>query len=191
MSESEYESESDDETYLFYNEIHKFNYFNRCDKCIPVKNMQKILLGKCDVLHSFKNQIVDYYGCDKCCKLRNLIDDYILPFTKLNRYPEYDEVHKMKIFIVKEEYTLEIHSEMKTMYENLDTFDFYKWHQEKKNYFKDVLCGYFHYYHRVSKFFIEIIYHLHYYKNRNKQLHCAYLQETSRFLNEMIVQNSQ
>ena len=24
---------------------------------------------------------------------------------------------------------------MKAMYENLDTFDFYKWHQEKKKYF--------------------------------------------------------
>ena len=191
MSESEYESESDDETYLFYTEIHKFNYFNRCDKCIPVKNMQKILLGKCDVLHSFKNQIVDYYGCDKCCKLRNLFDEYILPFTKFNKYPEYDEVHKMKIFIVKEDYTLEIHSEMKTMYENLDTFDFYKWHQEKKNYFKDVSLGYFQYYHRVSKFFIEIIYHLQYNIKRDKQLHCECLQATSRFLNEMIVQNSQ
>ena len=153
MSESEYESESDDETTLFYNEIHKFNYFNRCDRCIPIKNMQKILLGECDVLNICKDQIANYYGCDKCCKLRFLIDDYILPFTKLNRYPEYDEVHKMKIFIVKEEYTLEIHSEMKTMYENLDTFDFYQWHQEKKNYYKDILCGYFHYYHRVSKFF--------------------------------------
>ena len=103
MSDSEYESESDDETDLFYNERHKFNYFNRCDKCIPVKNMQKTLLGKCDVLIICKDQIVDYYACDKCCKLRNLIDDYILPFTKLNKYPDHDEVHKMKIFIVKEE----------------------------------------------------------------------------------------
>ena len=97
----------------------------------------------------------------------------------------------MKFIKCKEDYTLEIHSEMKAMYENLDTFDFYKWHQEKKNYFKDVSLGYFQYYHRVSKFFIEIIYHLHYYTNRDKQLHCEYLQTTSRFLNEMIVQNSQ
>ena len=41
-----------------------------------------------------KDQIVDYYGCDKCCKLRNLFDDYICPFTKLCTYPEYEEVHK-------------------------------------------------------------------------------------------------
>ena len=47
--ESKYESESEyDETYL-YNQISKFSYFNRCDRCIPVKNMQKVLLGKCDV----------------------------------------------------------------------------------------------------------------------------------------------
>ena len=45
-----------------------FTYFHNCDKCIPAKNRQKILLGKCDVLHLCKDQIVDYYGCDKCCK---------------------------------------------------------------------------------------------------------------------------
>ena len=49
--------------------------------------MQKTLLGKCDVLDICKDQIVNYYGCDKGCKLRNLFDDYILPFTKLNKYP--------------------------------------------------------------------------------------------------------
>ena len=76
-------------------QISKFNYFNRCEKCNPVKNIQKILLDKCGILHSFKNQIVDYYGCDKCCKLRNLFDDYILPFTELNKYQEYDEVHEI------------------------------------------------------------------------------------------------
>ena len=95
MSESEYESESDDETYLLYNEIHKCNYSSNCDKCIPVKNRQKVLLGKCDVLDIYKKQTVDYYGCDKCCKLRNLFDDYICPFTKLCIYPEFDEVHKI------------------------------------------------------------------------------------------------
>ena len=59
MSESEYESESEyDETYL-YNQIHEFSYFNRCDKCNPIKNIQKILLGKCDVLHSFKKVVIN------------------------------------------------------------------------------------------------------------------------------------
>ena len=191
MSESEYESESEyDETYL-YNQIHKFNYFNRCDKCNPVKNIQKILLGKCDILHSFKNQIVGYYGCDKCCELRNLLDDYILPFTKLNKYPEYDEVHEiMRNDVQKKDYTLEFHIEMKTMYENLDTFDFYQWHQEKMNYYKDVLGGYFHYYQRVYHIFIKIVYHLQYRVKIDKQLHYEYLQATTEFLNEMIVQNS-
>ena len=154
-SESEYESDSDDETNLFYNEIHKFIYFNTCDKCIPAKNRQRILLGKCDVLDICKDQIVNYYGCDKCCKLRNLFDDHILPFTKLNKYPEYDEVHKiMRDDVQKKGYTLELHIEMKTMYENLDTFDFYTWHQEKKTYFKHVLCDYFHYYQREYIIFV-------------------------------------
>ena len=185
MKESEY-----DETYL-YNQISKFNYFNRCDKCNPVKKIQNILLDKCDILHSFKNQIVDYYGCDKCCKLRNLFDDYILPFTKLNKYPEYDEVHEiMRDDVQKKDYTLELHIEMKTMYENLDTFDFYQWHQEKKNYFKDVLCGYFHYYQRVHHIFVKIIYYLQYRVKRNNNLPCEYLEETTEFLDEMIVQNS-
>ena len=79
---------------------------------------------------------------------------------------------------------------MKTIYENLDTFDFYQWHQEKINYYKDVLCGYFHYYQRVHHIFIAIIYHLQYRVNIDKQLHYEYLQATSEFLNEMIVQNS-
>ena len=174
-----------------YSQISKFNYFNRCDKCNPIKNIQKILLDKCDILHSFKNQIVDYYGCDKCCKLRNLFDDYILPFTKLNKYPEYDEVHEiMRDDVQKKDYTLELHIEMKTMYENLDTFDFYKWHQEKMNYFKDVLCGYFNYYQRVHHIFLAIIYYLQYNVKRDKQLHYEYLEATAEFLDEMIVQNS-
>ena len=156
--------------------------------------MQKILLGKCDVLHSFKHQIVDYYGCDKCCKLRNLFDDYISPFTKLNKYPEYDEVHEiMRDDVQKKDYTLELHIEMKTIYENLDTFDFYKWHQEKKNYFGDTSCGcfhYCHYYQRVYHIFIKITHYLQYDIKRDKQLHSEYLKATTEFLDEMIVQNS-
>ena len=151
MSDSEYESESEyDETYL-YNQISKFNYFNRCDKCIPVKNRQKILLGKCDILNICKDQIVDYYACDKCCKLRNLFDDYILPFTKFNKYPKHDEVHEiMRDDVQKKNYTLELHNEMKTMYKNLDKFDFYQWHQEKKNCLKNSLCGKIDYYQREN-----------------------------------------
>ncbi len=188
--ESEYESESDDETYL-YNEVSRFNYFKNCDKCIPAKNMQKTLLGKCDVLDICKDQIVNYNGCDKYCKLRNLFDDYILPFTKLNKYPEYDEVHKiMRDDMQKKDYTLELHIEMKAMYENLDKFDFYKWHQEKKNYFKDTLCGYMDYYQRVYHIFIKIIYYLQYHVKRDKQLHYEYSETTTEFLDEMIVQNS-
>ena len=41
----------------------------------------------------------------------------------------------MRDDVQKDDSTLELHSEMKAMYENLDTFDFYKWHQEKKKYF--------------------------------------------------------
>ena len=93
---------------------------------------------------------ISYYGCDKCCELRNLFDDYICPFTKLCKYQEYDEVHEiMRNDVQKKDYTLELDIEMETMYENLDTFDSYKWHQEKKNIFKDILCGYFHCYQRV------------------------------------------
>ena len=44
-------------------------------------------------------------------------------FTKLHKYPEYDEVHKiMQGGVQKDKYTLEVHSEMKTMYENLYNF---------------------------------------------------------------------
>ena len=149
------------------------------------------MLGKCDVLHSFKHQIVVYYGCEKCCKLRNLFDDYILPFTKLNKYPEYDEVHEiMKNDVQRKDYTLVLHLEMKTICENIDKFDFYKWHQEKKNYYEDTLCGYFSYYQRVYHIFIAIIYHVQYHVKRDKQLHYEYLEATTEFLNEMIVQNS-
>ena len=94
-SQSEYESESDDETYPFYSEISKSNCFNSCNKCIPAKNRQKMLLGKCDVLHICKDQFADYYCCGKCCKLRNLFDDCVCPFTKLCTYPEFDEVQKV------------------------------------------------------------------------------------------------
>ena len=63
---------------------------------------------------------------------------------KFCTYPEFDEVHKiMQNDVQKKDYTLELHSEMKTIYENLDTFDFKKWRQEKMNYFNDTLCGYF------------------------------------------------
>ena len=133
-SESEYESESDDETDNFYYGLKKSNYFKNCISCRQVKNRQQILLDKCDALHDVTHMITDYYGCDKCCKLRNLFDDYIIPFTKVYKYPEYDEVPKIpRDYVGKEEYTHVLHFEMKTMYENLDKFDFYKWHQEEKN----------------------------------------------------------
>ena len=83
----------------------------------------------------------------------------------------------MRDDVQKKDYTLELHIEMKTMYENLDTFDFYQWHQEKMNYFKDTLCGYFHYYQRVYHIFIAIIYYLQYDKTRDKQLHYEYLKK--------------
>ena len=76
------------------------------------------------------------------------------------------------------------------MYENLDTFDFYQWHQEKMNYFKGVLCGYFHYYQRVYHIFVKIIYYLQYRVKRDKQLQYEYLEATTEFLDEMTVQNS-
>ena len=113
-SESEYES-SEDETENFYYELKKSNYFKNCTSCRHVRNKQQILLGKCDALHGLTHIITDYYGCDKCCKLRNLFDDYILPFTKLNKYPEYDEVHEiMKNDVQRKDYTLELHLEMKS-----------------------------------------------------------------------------
>ena len=127
MSDNEYESESEykssgDETENFYYELKKSNYFNNCISCRQVKNRQQILLGKFDALHDLTHMIKDYYGCDKCCKLRNLFDDYICPFTKLCKYPEYDEVQKiMQGDVQKDKYTP----------------DFCKWHQEKKTDFKD------------------------------------------------------
>ena len=92
----------------------------------------------------------------------------------------------MKDDVQKKDYTLELHLEMKAIYENLDKFDFYKWHQEKKNYFGDTLCGYFYSYQRVHHIFTETIYQL----NRENKLHYEYVEETSEFLNHMIVQNS-
>ena len=74
-SENEYESSSNDETESFYCELKKSNYFKNCTSCRQVKNRQQILLGKCDALHDLKHMITDYYGCDKCCWLRNLFDD--------------------------------------------------------------------------------------------------------------------
>ena len=39
--------------------------------------------------------ITDFYCCDKCCKLKKLLDDYIYPLTRLSKYPEYDDVQRM------------------------------------------------------------------------------------------------
>ena len=115
----------------------------------------------------------------------------MLPFTKLNKYPEYDEVHEiMRDDVQKKDYTLELHIERKTMYGNLDTFDFYQWHQEKMNCFKEILCGYFYYYQRVYHIFIKITHYLQYDKNKDNKLHYDYLDAPTEFLNEMIVQNS-
>ena len=38
---------------------------------------------------------------------------------------------------------------MKAMYENLDTFDFYKWHQEKKKWFLSVLSKSISYFMKI------------------------------------------
>ena len=104
-------------------------------------------------------------------KVKDLFGDYICPFTKLCTYPEYEKVHKMmRDDVQKKDYTLELHSEMRTIYENLDTFDFRKWHQEKMYYFKDTLGGYFGYYPRVRHIFIAIIYHLKYHIRRDKKI---------------------
>ena len=184
-SESEYESESDDETENFYYELKKSNYFKNCISCRQVKNKQQILLDKCDALHDVTHMITDYYGCDRCCKLRNLFDDYIIPFTKVYEYPEYDEAHRiLRDYVDKEKYTHELHVEMKTMYENLDKFEFYKWHQEKKKCFNDY--DYFHHYQRVYTFFLEIIYSI---IGFNRRLSSDHLKETTRFIQEMIVYN--
>ena len=109
-SESEYESESaKDETETFYYETSKSNYFNYCALCRQAKNRQQILLDKCDALHGLTHMVTDQRGCDKCCKLRNLFDDYICQFTKVDKYPEYDEVHIiLRDCVRKEDYTLEV-----------------------------------------------------------------------------------
>ena len=96
----------------------------------------------------------------------------------------------MKNDVQRKDYTLELHLEMKTVYENIDKFDFYQWHQEKMNYFKDTLCGYFNYYQRVYHIFSSITHYLQYDVKGDKQLHYEYLEATTEFLNEMIVQNS-
>ena len=151
MSDNEYES--------CYSELKKSNYFKNCTSCRQVKNRQQILLGKCDALHDLTHIITDYSGCDKCCKLRIFFDDYICSFTKLCKYPEYTEVQKiLRNCGHKDEYTLELHFDMKTMYENLDKFDFLKWHQEKKNSLKDT--SYCIHYQMVYNIFLRIIYHL-------------------------------
>ena len=64
MSESKYESESEDETYTFYREISKFNYFTSCASCRQVKNRPQILPGKCEALHGVTHMITDYYCSD-------------------------------------------------------------------------------------------------------------------------------
>ena len=100
-----------------------------------------------------------------------LFDDYICPFTKLCIYPELDEVHTiLQNDVQKKDYTLELHGEMKTIYENLDTFDFRKWHQEKMYYFKDTLCCYFDYYPRVHHIFSAIIYYLQYHIQKRQTI---------------------
>ena len=46
--------------------------------------------------------------------------------------------------VLKDRYTLEVHSGVTTMYGmygNIGKLDFYKWHQEKKNYSKYTLRG--------------------------------------------------
>ena len=191
-TESEYESESEyDETELMYNDIGKFEYFANCTSCQQVRIRQQILLNKCDALQGVKHIVVDYYGCDRCCKLRCLLDDYILPFTNSHKYPEYDEVHKiMQGDVQKDKYTLEVHLDMKAMYENLGTFDFRKWHQEKIKQFEDTLCGYANYYQMIYHIFLKIIHLLAYDIRRDKILPPEYLEETSEFLNQMIVQKS-
>ena len=126
MSESEYESESEyDETDMVYSDIGKFEYFANCTSCQQVKIRQRILLDKCDALQHVKHIVAEYYGCDKCCKLRSFLDDYIYPFTNEFKYPDYNEARRiLNDFVHNDEYTLEMHNEMKSMYESLGTFDF-------------------------------------------------------------------
>ena len=186
-TESEYESESEDETEMFYQEISKFNYFKNCTVCNEVKSKQQILLSKCDTLHNVNCLISDYYCCDKCCKLKCLLDDYIYAFTRSYKYPEYSKACEiLKRNIDSNEYTLELHCEMKQMYENLGSYDFYKWHKEKKERYKDTLCGYMDHYQRVHRFFLNIIYEIR--NHYNSDYEC--LSETTRFICEMIVHNS-
>ena len=158
-AESEYESESEyDETEMMYSDIGKFEYFANCTSCQQVKIRQQILLHKCDHLQSVKHVVADFHGCEKCCKLRSLLDNHILPFTKSHKCPEYDEVHKiMQGDVQKDKYTLEVHLEMNTMYENLDKFDLDKWRQKKMKHFEGVLCGYASYYQMVYYIFLKII----------------------------------
>ena len=116
---------NEDETEMFYQEISKFNYFNYCHVCNEVKSKQQVLLGKCDALHNVSCLISDYHCCDKCCKLKCLLDDYIYVFTRSYKYPEYSKACEiLKNYIDKNEYTLELHCEMKQMYENLGTYIF-------------------------------------------------------------------
>ena len=72
------------------------------------------------------------------------------------------------------------------MYENLGSYDFYKWHKKKKERYKDTLCGYMDHYRRVHKFFLNIMYGIR--SHYNSDYEC--LGETSRFICEMIVHNS-
>ena len=92
--------------------------------------------------------------------------------------------------VQKKGYTLELHSEMKTIYENLDTFDFRKWHQEKMRIISKILYVVIFIIIKEYIIFLLIIYYLPYDIKRDKQLHYEYLQTTSRLLDEMIVQNS-
>ena len=92
--------------------------------------------------------------------------------------------------VQKDEYTLEVHLEMKSVYENLDKFDFRKWHQEKMKHFEGTWCGYCDYYQMVYHIFLKIVYLLAYDIRRDKVLPPKHLEETSRFLEEMIVQKS-
>ena len=69
------------------------------------------------------------------------------------KYPDSNEARRiLNDFVHKDEYTQETHNEMKAMYENLGTFDFRKWHQEKMKQFEGIVCGYFHYYQNVYGF---------------------------------------
>ena len=101
MSDSEYENESDyesvseDEPGMFYQEVSKFTCFKNCTLCKQVTNRQQIILGKRDVLNNVTLMISDYFCCDKCCRLQCLLDDYIYPFIKTFSYPDCCEVHRL------------------------------------------------------------------------------------------------